>query len=138
MQRFFLKEQVENKIRTSQGWPIQFAVVSHDRAGRPDYGALMTEDKYILSQLDDLIRRRIGGVIEIDHDTYQDWLKKKEETQSPNSLSGQSLPHLAFQPLSTHPSLQQNAAVASEPPPPLEVPKEFTKPKLGRPRKIVP
>lgn len=140
MMLYYLKEQVSTKLKTSQGKPIEFDVVTIDSQGRPDYGAIKTEDEFLQGQLADFIKRRVGGVRVISREEYEDWLKKKEETKSLDNSTVRVVPqYMQFQPVSTRPMFgSEGAAVdAFNQPPALEVPKqEFTKPKLGRPRKL--
>ena len=139
MMRYFLKEQVGTVLRTSQGRPIGFETVTVDGQGRPDYGALKTDDEFLQGQLDNFINRKVGGVRELSREDYEDWLKKKSEMiLQDNSTVRVVPPHMQFQPTSTRPVFGSEGAAEAvvNPPPALEVPKEFTKPKVGRPRKL--
>ena len=70
--RYFKKELVKNRLNTQRGDAIPFEEVADQRGVR----ALDDEkDAYLIEQLRAALKRRIGGVVEIDEATYTE-LKK--------------------------------------------------------------
>lgn len=72
--RYFLKELVSSPLYLSSGAQLKWESAVNDQ------GILATEDGYILSQLDSAIRRRVGGVLEIDQARYEQEKKNSENT----------------------------------------------------------
>ena len=133
---YYLKEILSTRLYTTDG-----AVVNarFTEVGK-DVGVIATEDGWLISELNKCLARRVGGLRIITADEYQEWLKKKVEKTSPRRFLSAAAFHqsMAFRPPVAPPARPAGAAAkAAEPPappPPIEVPKVFEKPKVGRPR----
>ncbi len=81
MIRYFKKYDTRVRVFTGGGAVVPFEEIFDD-SGRPfEWGVLQTSDGYIISELENLIRRNQGGVMEIGHVEYES-LKKKEHQKS--------------------------------------------------------
>ena len=69
---FFKKTILSNPIATSKGYRIQFQPIGDDE------GVIALEDETVIAELKDMAERRVGGVIEVTREQF-DELKKKDE-----------------------------------------------------------
>jgi len=71
MSRYFKKECPRTPLFTPVGRPVTFEHIDDD------YGYMATDDGWMIGQMEEAMARRIGGVIEITGEEYEEWLKKK-------------------------------------------------------------
>lgn len=94
------------------GNPFYFSngrkAVWEDASG--DNGLMATEDGWVIDQLVQAIRRGIGGVVELNAETYEEEKKKGSEHRSQVASASERLKSLRQK-------LTQKAVVAVEPPP---------------------
>lgn len=128
--RYFQKEIASNRLYLPNGRPIEFEIVGSDT------GLLAVEDnaQELLSQLDNAIKRRVGGVVEITRDRYEDLKKNPPVNRSRlNSFNALSLlrdvtnPPAAAAPAVRDSGRASQAEPAKEPhqSQPLEVPEKI-------------
>ncbi len=78
MVRYFKKFDTRITVHTGAGSIVPFEAIV-DENGRPyEWGVLQTSDGYLISELEKLIQRQVGGVMEIGQAEYEA-LKKKEQ-----------------------------------------------------------
>lgn len=73
---FFRKTILSNPIATSQGYRIQFQPIGDDE------GVIALEDETVIGELKAMATNRVGGVIEITKEEFEE-LKKKADPASP-------------------------------------------------------
>lgn len=81
MSTYYLKEVVERKLFLPNGAPVQFDAVD------TTYGLLSTSDPYVISELEKAIQNRVGGVIKLTEEEFNDWNAKKNSPTSPLNTS---------------------------------------------------
>ena len=128
MSSYFAKELSDMPIWVN-GHPLKFS-------------CLKTDDQWLINELRNAIKQRIGGVYELkDESEYQECVKKnKEEKLRSNFRSSEILPaHLSQQPhqfrnQDVRVAVAGNSVPAQEMPDPLTVPdpKTFIMPTIGK------
>lgn len=88
--KHFSKELFSTPLRLPNGRTLLFTEVADDT------GIIATEDGYIIRELTNLIKRRVGGVTEIDEAAYEE-LKKNPPSRrsSDNWFNAQSINQLS-------------------------------------------
>lgn len=79
--RYFLKELVSTPLYLSNGAAIKWEPAPGDQ------GLLVTENAGLIKELETAIRRRVGGVIEIDAERYEREKKNSQSTAESNLSS---------------------------------------------------
>jgi hypothetical protein len=81
---YFKKEVFSNPLRLPNGKTVMFKEVADDE------GVLATEDGYLISELESAMRRRVGGVVRISADEFEE-LKKNPPGKPSQPLFPQEL-----------------------------------------------
>ena len=84
MVRYFKKYDVRIKVLTGSGFAVPFETIYDDQGRLFEWGVLQTSDGYIISELEQLIQRRVGGVTEIGQAEYEQLKKKELQSLLPN------------------------------------------------------
>lgn len=70
MKTFWLKEIIDRKLFLPSGAQVPFEPVDGT------YGILATEDQFTASELEKSVRTRVGGVMRLSEEEYDQWKKK--------------------------------------------------------------
>lgn len=118
--RYFKKELFSTKLYLPSGSAVPFSNIGFDT------GILATEDGYVLKELDKCLKKKIGGVVELSQNDYEE-LKKNSLTNLRSQPYSRPEVNSLVAHLFTSPQ-KSEAAAASEPAPivrdsePLKVP----------------
>jgi hypothetical protein len=77
MVRYFKKYNPKITVSTGAGYSIPFEQVLDDNGQMYEWGVLATQDGYVIGELENLMGRQAGGVMEIGQAEFES-LKKKE------------------------------------------------------------
>lgn len=77
MVRYFKKYNPKITVSTGAGFAIPFEEIQDENGQMFEWGVLQTQDGYVIGELENLMHRQAGGVMEIGQAEY-DSLKKKE------------------------------------------------------------
>ena len=130
--RYFQKDVPTRGLLMPNGKRLEFEFYDPNQPG-----FLKTEDQYVISQIENAVRNRVGGVHEVTEAEYAVFLKKKSELQlkQPSVLEQpfRVISQLPFGVRAVRAAEGDKVADVSKPTPkPIEVPVSF--PKLGPPR----
>lgn len=76
MPRYFKKDVPESRLYLPIGKPVPFDAIDRD------YGYLVTNDGYIIHELEKMILNKKGGVSEITEQEFNEWVQKKSSQNS--------------------------------------------------------
>lgn len=116
--KYFKKELVSSPLKLPNGFRVLFTEVADD------IGVLATDDGYLIGELNNAIKRRVGGVVAISSDEYEELKKNQPGLPLPPPWVERHSQHLAAARQPAHEShvVEDSRPLPPAPPPPSNPP----------------